>query len=227
MNKFRSLLISIVGILLIGFFFAPITKADFLPLLDYASPELVSHCDKFMERYTGDPDSADIARTDGLQIKCRGYLNISSHPYLAIILGCGGEGEFVLIDSLNSNIVRSRIKIDIPGAWAIFHGDELKDINGDSIPELPIYLSAGAHGDYTCFLSIYVDSLKFLFEANGGYQFFAPVGDVYLVPTEKPNVYDIRVGDWPDSGQSSKSTIYKWNEDSFVPKETLSTPEKK
>jgi hypothetical protein len=180
-------------------------------LLKYLTPSFIIKCDSFQMKMRGYVDSAKDAEFFKPEVKFYDYLRLKDTTYLGLILGCDGNGEFMLIDSTNRQLVRIRIPIDIPSWGANFDAQELLDINGDSIPELRFNLTAGMSGYYSCFLTLDIDNPRFIMDSRGEYEFYTMHGGIRLIKSNNSAIYDIRVDEAPAKGQSESYTIYKWN----------------
>ncbi|SYZ72034.1 exported hypothetical protein [Candidatus Zixiibacteriota bacterium] len=187
----------------------------------YIDASILMKCDSALAKMSGYEDSAQDAKFFKPEIAHSGYLRIKDTAYYALLFRCSGFGQFLLIDSIERDVVRGKIDIQIPGSDALFNTADIKDINGDSIPELEFALTAGAHGYYVCYLSLNLDKLNFLKYDNGEYLFFAIMGGIELIPTSKPNVFDIGVGNWLEKGQRANYTVYKWNGKNYEVKENV------
>lgn len=217
MNRYICKILVIFGVWIITPDFVLGAEISHNNLITYASPEMIKICDSLVALHPVRAGAHDSAWNShyALEVKFSDHFSIMDTTYLGFIIGCGANGEFILIDTIKPDLIRARIKLQIPENNAIFNKLELKDINGDNIPELRFNLAGGAHGYYSCFLTLDLDSLRFITDDKGQNLFFAIRGGIKLLPTNNPNIYDIEVGKWPDSGQSSKSTIYKWNGNNY------------
>jgi hypothetical protein len=193
-------------------------------LLKYASQRLIDKNDALVFKYQGNQDKDDMIMREGLQIKSTESINIDHRPYIGCILGCWGLAEFILVDSTVPDTVFGRAEFDIPGFHAYFK--EVGDINGDGIREIEIDLSGGAYGYHAMFLTLELNNLHFLTFSGGITRLYASTGGIDLIPTEKPNIFDIRVDKEPVSGQTASFTTYKWNGKNYESDTTLSKPEK-
>ncbi|SYZ72060.1 hypothetical protein TRIP_C20175 [Candidatus Zixiibacteriota bacterium] len=187
----------------------------------YIDANILAKCDSALAKMSGYEDSAQDAKFFKPEIAHSGYLRIKDTAYYALLFRCSGFGQFLLIDSIERDVVRGKIDIQIPGSVALFNTADIKDINGDSIPELEFALTAGAHGYYVCYLSLNLDKLNFLKDDKGEYLFYAIMGGIGLIPTSKPNVFDIRVGNWLEKGQKANYSLYKWNGECYEFKEDV------
>lgn len=220
MRKFSSWSIPIVLVVLVSTHFQ-ISYCNDLKnnqqFLRYASTELVNNCDSIIRNLTGRADSVRKVDSRKLEVKDTAIITINNTKYLAIMVGCFKYGEVIIVDSIaSSDQVYSRTEILIPGYHAYF-GEKL-DLNNDKITELQINLSAGAHGYYSCFLSLTLDSLKFLTYDEGEYLFYAMRGGISVVDIDKDGIYEIQVTeDMPETLKGIKGYIdtYKWDGNSF------------
>ena len=152
----------------------------------------------------------------GLNIKDFIYLHIDGNSYGALLLGCVGHGELVLLDSANPEIEIMRTEMNIPDMHARF--DRLIDVNSDGIMELEIYQSSGSHPMYLSLLSIYPDRLEFIKNDEGLSKFFASGGNVEIIDVDSDGIYEIKCDKYNrDRGASpQESKIYKWNGTVFI-----------
>lgn len=176
-------------------------------LLAYASGALVKQCESKKQGLRGTEDSLMYAEPEQLETKHYKYLKLQSQSVLAIIIGCGDSGELLLVDSAMTGKVFSRSPINIPGRHVAF--DDIQDLNKDGVLELRINFSAGAHGMYASFVSLFADSAKFLLTENGNDKFFALRGGIKVIDNDKDGVFEIQVGD-PSVSKEGAFTIYKW-----------------
>ncbi len=182
-------------------------------LLQYASSELVSKCDSALANLSGNADSATYANAEKLKVKHFKNINLGDRSLLVLILGGGGAGEIILIDSTKPNKAWFRKEINIPGMHAVI--GELSDLNMDNVPELRISFSAGAHGMYASFLSIYEDSVSFIKKETGDDKFFAIRGSVQVVDIDGDGISEIKVRKTMKSGEIEEFHIFEWNGKSY------------
>jgi len=154
----------------------------------------------------------------GLHVKYAHYLQVGDRTYNGLIISCNDNAELILVDSIYADSIKGRIDSI---CWLSCEFWRCWDINNDGTKELRVNMSGGAHGFYSFFVSLFPDSITFLTT-----NFFAPTGNIELIPSENPSIYDIRVDNDPESGQIANYTIYRWNGKNYEVKETVTKPEK-
>ncbi len=181
-------------------------------LLTHASPAIVAKSDTICSRFAGHPDSADRVSALHLEIKdCKQVSLGEVNRYLAI-LGHAVAGEILLLDSLNGSVL-FRLDLNIPSRFAKF--DDYRDINNDGAPELFIYEGSGSHGMYIVFVSVFEDSLSFVRDDKGHYQFFASGGGIQVKDLDGDKIDEIILkemvwGDDPSAdADNPPETIYR------------------
>ena len=157
-------------------------------LLTYANPAIVAKSDTICSRFAGHPDSTDRVRARELEVKDCKSLNSGEKSNYAAILGHYIAGEILLLDSLNGSVL-FRLNLNIPSRYASF-GD-YRDINNDGVPELFVHEASGSHGNYIVFVSVFEDSLSFVRDDKGHYQFFASGGGIQVKDLDGDKVDEI------------------------------------
>lgn len=187
-------------------------------LLRHASAKLVSSCDSLVERIRANPQYAGLAERERTEIKDHQYFEHDDKSFLALLLGCTGPGEVILVDTAKPGEPVGRLEINIPSKHARF-GD-FKDVNNDSVPELEVWESSGSHGMYIVFVSVYEDSLAFIRDDRGNYQFFASGGGIQVKDLDGDQVLEILLEEmiWPsDEKKVLTDQIYKWDGKVYSP----------
>ncbi len=222
MPYIRTFLLTIVILLIVNLSgFCQRITVDTTLMLSHASDKLDSICNsRYMKKKNhwknkkdSDMDSTELeyfVGFHGLRIKSFRYLNINDTTYGALLLGCIGHGEVILLDSANPKIEILRTEMNLPDMHAGF--EKIRDINNDGIPELEIYCSSGSSMMYLCLLSISKDSLSFITDEGGRYQFSASNGNIRTHDDDSDGIYEIICGNkrWPGDPPQDP-TIYKWN----------------
>jgi hypothetical protein len=92
----------------------------------------------------------------------------------------------------------------------------LKDINGDSIPELSMLFWLGGHGDERRFLSVAPDSLFFLKNGDGydGFQFIP--GDLELIDLENDGIMEVYIHEFDIYYNKDYCRLYKWDGSKYI-----------
>lgn len=174
-----------------------------------ASETLLKRCDSLASLYGSKPNILGQVENVDLIIKDQRNITINDRTYCGCIIACREFGELILLDSCNCHDVLNREEINIPGMHANF-GDVI-DLNNDGYDEITINLSAGAHGYYAYFVSVYEDSLSLVRDDNGNYDFFAMRGGIFVKDIDNDGIQEIIVDHMLESGQKENYTIYKWN----------------
>jgi len=181
-----------------------------------ASPEVVETCqyriDQHLERH---PEEQEIPPGYLLEIKSTKQITVDSTEILAVLLGCG-PGEIVFLDSLGNETAPPRRKFTTPSRHAAF-GD-YRDVNGDGIPELWIWLHSGSHGMYISFLSVTRDSTWFLEDDSGNNMLFASGGGIVVADSNSDGNYEVYLErmHWPGQEPPSPPTrVFKWEGNVF------------
>jgi hypothetical protein len=175
---------------------------------EYSSNELKEKCDSLMKRLKTDSDDPEILGHAKLVVKDRGNFIVNGNKACAMIIGCTGFGELILLDSCGGE-AQFRQELIIPGKHAYI--GNILDINSDGYDDIRLDLSAGAHGYYSYFLSVYTDSLSYIKKNNESYSFFAATGGISVKDIDNDGVYELIVDHMLEEGQKENYTIYKWN----------------
>ncbi|MCH7948517.1 MAG: hypothetical protein IIC66_12040 [candidate division Zixibacteria bacterium] len=187
-------------------------------LLAHATPELKSFCDSRLVKFRNNPDSAERAYPWDLRVRSTQYIELSGKSYIATLLGCTGLGELVILDSANTNSKPRRIQMNFPMHYVAIK--ELHDVNNDNVPELEIYLHSGSHMAYLTLVSIYEDSLSFILDDKGYYQFGAPGGGTRIEDLDNDGIMEIILEDmiWPgeEDPPEARYFIHKWDGEKYV-----------
>lgn len=176
---------------------------------DYASLDLSGKCDSLRLQFQSKPDSIELYEHAELVLKDERSINVKGQSFCAIIIGCTGFGELILLDSSDDRQVQFRQALTIPGKHVNI--EDVLDINSDGFDEIILNLSAGAHGYYSYFISVHKDSLSFITDERGNYGFFAMRGGVFVKDIDNDGTQEIIVDHMLKSGQRENYTIYKWN----------------
>lgn len=182
-------------------------------LLQYTSSNLVNKCDSALLRLSGNPDSAMFSDAEKLEVKHFKYVAFGNRTYYVLILGCGGKGELLFFDSTNLANPLFRKELRIPGRHVVIEG--ASDLNGDGYPELRLNFSAGAHGMYASFLSVYDDSISFIRTETGGDKFFAIRGGIQVVDIDGDGIYEIKVNKTMKFNEAESFHIFEWDGKSY------------
>lgn len=185
-----------------------LSEIELEQLKGMASKFLVEKCESNLAKLSGNLDSAQFSEAELLEVKSVGQFKIGERKPTLLILGCLGNGELLLIDSTKDNPSIIRKEINIPGRHAVL--GEIQDLNNDSIPELRIDFSAGAHGFYSSFVSLYQDSLCFLLIAENATKFFALTGGIMVLDLDNDSTMEIKIGPDLNKPDSTQFEIYKW-----------------
>ena len=187
-------------------------------LLVFATPELKSYCDSQLSILGKDPDSAEMVYPFIMKVRSAQYINLDGQTYIATLLGCAGLGELVILDSTITNSEPRRIQMNFPSHYVEL--GELYDLNKDSVFELKISLGSGSHPMYLTFVSIYKDSLAFIRNENGSYQFMAPGGGIKVEDRDGDGFMEIILQDmiWPgdEDPPEARYFIHKWDGKKYV-----------
>lgn len=173
-----------------------------------ASNSLLEKCKSNLAGLSGNPDSAQLSEVEQLEVKDVETVVVNGRELTILILGCLGPGELILIDSTKEGPTILRKEINIPGKHAIV-GD-LQDLNNDSIPELSVNFSAGAHGMYTAFLSIYQNSIEFVPIEGKSNRFFAITGAINVLDLDNDGIMEIKIGPDLNEPETTQYVIYRW-----------------
>ena len=217
MKLFKILLPMIIFVMFLSISTFSNNISDDSEFLEFASTSLKSRCDSAVAKILSNPKWADLADNEKLEVKDYKYPHLYNKTYLALLLGCNGPGEFILIDSANSQ--SKRLTINIPAKHARI--GQIIDLNSDKVPELMIELSSGSHGSYLAFISIFEDSLSYITDENGYSQFFAPGGKYEIKDIDNDGDIELILKEmnWPEDKKNSDNyIIYKWNGSSFKKK---------
>jgi hypothetical protein len=179
------------------------------PLDDIASWELLRLCDSLGNIGEESSDDTDTINTAYLRIMDSGPIEVNNDSLFAIIIACREYGELIIFKSIKDIKVKARCSMNIPAYHAIL--GEVLDINNDEYDEIRINLSAGAHGFYSYFVSVFKDSLSLIKTEAGNYDFFAMRGNISLQDTDNDGTMEILVDTPLKYGQKENYTIYKWN----------------
>ena len=184
-------------------------------ILRNASEHIAGNCANEVKKWLritkewGEYDSL-FAESHGLRLLDFGFFNINEDQFAAALVGCCGNGEFILMDSANLTNVVNRINVNIPGYHANFGG--LIDANKDGVKEMIIYLSAGAHGMYLYLLSIERDSIRFItnrYRDKDVYEFYGS-SSVDIRDSDGDGYYEIEAVD-RESATIDKIDTYTWD----------------
>ncbi len=178
-------------------------------LLEYASEDLRNKCDSQLVAFQERNKDGEWEFHSNLEVKEHKKAKINGNELTVLIIGTGGFGEFVLIDSSGNNESILSRTINIPGMHIRI--GEVVDLNNDGFDELTIYSSGGAHGSYAYFLSVMNDTLSFIEKDDGDISFFAIVGWVHTKDLDKDGIYEILVDRKPPDGITESYDIYKWD----------------
>jgi hypothetical protein len=176
-----------------------------------ASPEIVDSCESYVEWYQDRYPDEEVPPGYLLEIKSTKQITVDSTEILAVLLGCG-PGEIVFLDSLGNETSPPRGKFTTPSRHAAF-GD-FRDVNGDGIPELWIWLHSGSHGMYISFLSVTRDSTWFLEDDSGNNMLFASGGGIVVADSNSDGNYEVYLERmrWPgEEPPSPPREIFKWD----------------
>lgn len=178
-------------------------------LLQYASSNLVKKCDSSLSSLSGNPDSAMFSNAEKLEVKHFKYVKMGERTYFILILGCGGNGELLYFDSTDLTSPLFVKELRIPGKHVVF--EKASDLNNDGYPELHLYFSAGAHGMYASFLSVYKDSTSFIKTETGNDKFFAIRGSIQIVDVNGDGISEIKVNKTTKLDEVESFHIYEWD----------------
>ena len=182
-------------------------------LLQYASSNLVKKCDSSLSSLSGNPDSAMFSNAEKLEVKHFKYVKMGERTYFILILGCGGNGELLYFDSTDLTSPLFVKELKIPGKHVVFEG--ASDLNGDGFPELRLNFSAGAHGMYASFLTVYKDSTSFIKTETGNDKFFANRGGIQVVDVNGDGISEIKVNKTSKLDEVESFHIYEWDGKSY------------
>ncbi len=180
---------------------------------DIASETLLSKCDSALAKYAGRSDSARKAEPNALEIKSVTSVTVADSRYWVVLVGCFGWAEIVFVDSADVRRRPMRAELNVPSRYVAF-GD-YRDINDDGVPELFIHEASGSHGMYIVFVSVFEDSLSFVRDDKGHYQFFASGGGIQVKDLDGDKIDEIILkemvwGDDPSADvDNPPKTIYR------------------
>ena len=184
----------------------------------YTTLELQSYCDSQLSILGKYPDSAERVYPLEMKVRSARYISLDGRTYIAALLGCTGLRELVILDSANTNSKPRRIQMNFPSHYVGL--GELYDLNKDSVFELKISLGSGSHPMYLTFVSIYKDSLAFIRNENGWYQFMAPGGGTIVEDRDGDGFMEIILQDmiWPgdEDPPEARYFIHKWDGEKYV-----------
>jgi hypothetical protein len=200
-------------------------------LLQLASDSLVAESIAIVAGFSGRPDSAEMVEARQLELKDCMSFSIEGRRTTAAIIGNYIFGEIVVLDSSGNVPTQRKLRIALPSRFASF--GELKDVNHDGTPELPIYQASGSHGQYLVLVSLHRDSLSFIRDEKGHYQFFASGGDIRVIDLDSDGIYEIVLtkmawgDDPPGKSNQPPKTVYRWCDGKYVMSTEAESPESK
>ena len=170
------------------------------------SSEVRVRCEENLKRYSGRTDSASISEWERLELKSSEYYTVGNRKVLVVIIGCGQFGQLFILDSTSQSPIGKWSKeFNIPGATVATR--RLRDLNKDSNPEITIALSGGNRGPHYYFLSIFPDSLSFITDEKGDYDFYG--SKVRVEDADNDGSFEIKEEGFTEGKSGTIFWIYK------------------
>ena len=157
-------------------------------------------------------DLNPVFEANELKVKSKKYITIGNKVFYAVIIGCMGKGELLLLDSIQYPSEYERISLEYPDLYATI-GD-IVDLNGDGRNELPLYFSSGSHGQYVSIISFNKkQTIKFT-DDKGNSLIFSPSGLINIKDMDGDGIDEVISGDLLGENRIVR-TIYSWKNDEF------------
>lgn len=212
-NHAKSMGRYVIIVLFLASVVLPARGSETLDWQRLISEEMQVRCDSQLAKYSASSDSSRLSEVVGIRLNDTKYISVHGQQYFVVLLGCLGYGEIIFLDSMSKEHEYMRKSFQMPDRAVTFN--EIKDLDGDGNPEIQLGLIGGNRGSHLYFLSVFPDSLSFIRNSKGSYDFYAMSG-YEVSDSDSDGVFDIKISGYVPQGKKENFIVYRFSKQRAV-----------